>query len=94
MAFFGDVSLIIGYEDGGEGQGDDEADEASRVPHTESDSSSMAGLRPMALPMIFGVTTMSLIICTMQNTATAPASIIQKFWPVSAALSRARNTVG
>ena len=57
----------------------------SRVPHTESDSSSMAGLRPMALPMIFGVTTMSLIICTMQNTATAPASIIQKFWPVSAA---------
>ena len=36
MPFFGDVSLIIGYEDGGEGQGDDEADEAQQgAPYGE-----------------------------------------------------------
>ena len=33
----------------------------SRAPHTESDNNRMAGLSPMALPMIFGVTIMSVI---------------------------------
>ena len=66
----------------------------SNVPHTDSDSSSMAGFKPMALPMILGVMIMSMMICTMQNTATALARMTQKFCPVSAALSKARKAVG
>ena len=66
----------------------------SSVPHTERASNSMAGFSPMAFPMMRGVTTMSIMICTMQNTATALASITQKFCPVSAAFSRARKAVG
>ena len=66
----------------------------SNVPQTESDNSNIAGLSPIAFPIIFGVIIISIIICTMQNTATAPASMIQKFCPVSAALSIARNAVG
>ena len=66
----------------------------SSVPHTERARSRMAGFSPIAFPITFGVTTMSIITCTMQNTATALASITQKFCPVSAALSNARNAVG
>ena len=66
----------------------------SRAPQTERLSSKMAGLSPMALPMIFGVIIMSMIICTIMNTATAEIRIIQKFCPVSTALRSARKTVG
>ena len=48
----------------------------------------------MALPIIFGVTTMSVITCTTMNRPTAMPKIIQKFCPVSAALSIARNAAG
>ena len=54
----------------------------------------MAGLSPMAFSMTFGVTTMSMIICTTINTNTAEPRIIQKFCPVSAAFRAARNAVG
>ena len=64
------------------------------VPQTESERSSMAGFMPMAFPMTFGVTIMSMITWTMQNTANADRNITQKFSPVSAAFSRARNAVG
>ena len=66
----------------------------SNAPHTESERSKMAGLSPIAFPMIFGVTIMSHIICTTMNTKTANPKIIQKFCPVSAALSMASNAVG
>ena len=66
----------------------------SNAPHTESESSSMAGFNPIALPMILGVTIMSVIICTTMNSPTAKPNTIQKFCPVSAALSMARKAVG
>ena len=49
------------------------------APHTERERSKMAGLRPMALPMIFGVTTMSVIICTTAKTRNAMPNTYQKF---------------
>ena len=55
-----------------------------RAPHTESERSRIAGLSPMALPIIFGVITMSIRACMMANTANAEPKIIQKFCPVSA----------
>ena len=64
------------------------------APHTERESSRMAGFSPMAFPMIFGVITMSISTCTTAKTARADPKMIQKFCPVSAALSRARNAVG
>lgn len=66
----------------------------SKAPHTESDNKITAGLRPIALPIILGVSTMSVIICTMTNTPVADAKITQKFWPVSAALSNESITIG
>ena len=66
----------------------------SNAPHTDSDNKRMAGFSPIADPMIFGVVTMSVMICTMMNTSTAIPKITQKFCPVSAALSKARNAVG
>ncbi len=66
----------------------------SSAPHTESESSRIAGFRPIALPIIFGVTIMSVIICTTQNSPTANPNTTQKFCPVSAALSMARKAVG
>lgn len=59
----------------------------SSAPHTDSDSSSIAGFSPMAFPITFGVTMVSVIICTMMNTSTAEPKTIQKFSPVSAAFS-------
>ena len=64
------------------------------APHTDSDSKRMAGLSPMVLPMMRGVTIASVIICTTQNKPTAIPNTIQKFCPVSAALSIARKAVG
>ena len=52
----------------------------SSAPHTERLSSRMAGLRPMAFPITFGVTIMSHINWTIRNTARAIMRIIQKFW--------------
>ena len=66
----------------------------SMAPHTDNESSRIAGLSPMALPMIFGVITMSVIICTTTNKPTAIPKMSQKFCPVSAALSIARKAVG
>ena len=66
----------------------------SNAPHTESERRITAGLRPIALPIILGVSTMSVIACTTTNTATAEAKIIQKFCPVSAAFSNDRNIIG
>ena len=48
----------------------------------------------MALPITFGVTTMSVIICTMIKTARALRKMAQKFSPVSAAFRMAKKTVG
>ena len=66
----------------------------SNVPHTDSERSSRAGFMPIAFPITFGTTIISFMTCTMQNTATADAKIIQKLPPVSAAFSSARNAVG
>ena len=66
----------------------------SNAPHTESDNSNIAGLSPMALPMILGVTIISVIICTTMNNPTAKPNTIQKFCPVSAAFNIARKAVG
>lgn len=66
----------------------------SSAPHIDSDSSSIARFSPMAFPITFGVTMVSVIICTMMNTSTAEPKTIQKFSPVSAAFSPARNAVG
>ena len=66
----------------------------NKAPQTDSDSNRMAGLSPIALPIILGVTTMSVIICTTMNSPTANPNTIQKFCPVSAALSMARKAVG
>ena len=66
----------------------------SKVPHTESESNRIAGFMPIAFPMIFGVTNMSIMTCTMQNTANAEAKMTQKFSPVSAAFRSARKAVG
>ena len=66
----------------------------NRAPHTDSESRRIAGLRPMALPMIFGVMIISMMICTMMKMATADARLIQEFCQVSAAFSRARKAVG
>ena len=35
----------------------------SMAPHTDSESSSIAGLSPIALPIILGMTIVSVIIC-------------------------------
>ena len=51
----------------------------NKAPHTERLSRRMAGLSPIALPIIFGVTTMSVSICTTQNTKNARPKTIQKF---------------
>ena len=66
----------------------------SRDPQTDKDRSSTAGLSPMALPMILGVSTRSVMSCTIINTRTAEPKIIQKFSPVSADLSNDKNTIG
>ena len=66
----------------------------SKAPHIDSDNNRMAGLSPICLPITFGVTTISVITCTTAKTSTASQKIIQKFCPVSAAVSRARNAVG
>ena len=66
----------------------------NRAPHTDSDRSRMAGLRPMALPIIFGVSTMSVMACTTMNTITAEPNISQKFSPVSTALSAESSIIG
>ena len=66
----------------------------SSAPHTDSESSRMAGFSPIALPIIFGVTIMSVIICTTQKSPTANPNTTQKFCQVSAALSMARKAVG
>ena len=65
-----------------------------RAPQTERERSRIAGLSPIALPIIFGVITISISNCTTANTISAEAKIIQKFCPVSAALSNARKAVG
>lgn len=49
------------------------------VPQTDKDKSNTAGLSPIALPIIFGVTIMSVIICTTANKPTANPNITQKF---------------
>ena len=49
----------------------------SRAPHTESERRRMAGLSPIAFPMIFGVTIMSVIICTTMNRPTASPKTIR-----------------
>ena len=66
----------------------------SSAPHTDSESSRMAGFSPIALPIIFGVTIMSVIICTTQKSPTANPNTTQKFCPVSAALRIANKMVG
>ena len=66
----------------------------SKAPHTERERSRMAGFSPIAFPMIFGVITISISTCTMANTANAIPKIIQKFSPVSAALSSERKAAG
>lgn len=64
------------------------------APHTDSDRRRIAGFSPMALPITFGVTTMSVMICTMMKTASALRKMAQKFSPVSAAFRMAKKTVG
>ncbi len=66
----------------------------SSEPHTESESSRMAGFSPMALPMMRGVTTMSVIIWTKAKRPNARPNTSRKLCPVSAALSMARKAVG
>ena len=66
----------------------------NKAPQMERLRSKIAGFSPMALPIILGVTTMSVMICTTQNTNTAKPNTSQKFCPVSAALSMARKAVG
>ena len=63
-------------------------------PQTDNESRMMAGLRPIALPITRGVTTISEMICTTANTKKAIPKMAQKFWPVSAAFSKAKNAVG
>ena len=48
-----------------------------RAPHTERERRRMAGLSPMAFPIILGVSTMSVMSCTMANTASADMRITQ-----------------
>ena len=64
------------------------------APHTESDSSRIAGLSPMALPMMRGTRMVSVITWTMAKTASAPNRMAQKLSPVSAAFSSDRKTMG
>ena len=66
----------------------------SKAPHTDSDKRRMAGLSPMALPIILGVSTMSVITCTTLNTITAEPNISHKFSPVSTALRAESSTLG
>ncbi len=66
----------------------------NREPQTESESSNTAGLRRMALPMILGVSTMSVINCMMPNTINAVSRMNQKLSPVSTDFSRERITMG
>ena len=66
----------------------------NNAPHTDSDNNRMAGLSPIALPIIFGVSTMSVMAWTTTNTMTAEPNIIQKFSPVSTALRADRSIIG
>ena len=65
-----------------------------RAPQTDRERRRMAGFNPIALPIIFGVMIISMIICTIINTATAERNIIQKFCPVSAAFNNDKKAVG
>ena len=58
-----------------------------------SERSMMAGLRPMALPMIFGVRKRSWIHCTTTYTAIASQKISQKFPPDLTHHTRQRSVV-
>ena len=64
------------------------------APQTERDRRMTAGFNPVIRPITLGTMMPSWMACTMQNTSSAPANIHQKFSPVSAALSKASNTVG
>lgn len=57
MGFVGvdDVFFVVGKEEGGQGRAIIIPINPRRVPHTERDRRMTAGLRPMTLPMIFGV---------------------------------------
>ena len=65
-----------------------------KAPQMERDNKMMAGFNPVILPMTFGTMMESWMTWTIQKTNPADASIHQKFCPVSAALSKANNTVG
>ena len=54
-------------------------------PQIESDSRMMAGLSPVALPMMRGTRNPSCITCTVRYTARVHTASSQKLLPVSAA---------
>ena len=63
-------------------------------PQIERESRMMAGFNPVIFPIILGVSMVSCMSCTTQNTIMASPSIHQKFSPVSAAFISASITVG
>ena len=66
----------------------------SKAPQMDNERSRTAGFKPIAFPITFGVTTISIMICTMINTSTAAPKIIQKLLPVLAAFISASSAVG
>ena len=66
----------------------------SKDPQMESDSRMMAGLSPVALPMMRGVRNASCMICAMTNTAMVSPPNTQKLLPPSAAPMIQRNSAG
>ena len=66
----------------------------SNDPHTDSDSSMIAGLSPVASPMIRGVRNASCMTCAMRKTAIVSDPSNQKLVPPSAAPMMQRNSAG